>query len=43
MYADNTHLTFASDNIETINDAMNLDLSNVNTWLTTKKIDPKFS
>ena len=30
MYADDTHLTFASNNIETINDVMNYDLSNVN-------------
>ena len=34
MYADDTRLTFASNNIETINDVMNHDLSNVNTWLT---------
>ena len=38
MYADDTHLTFASNNIETINDVMNLDLSNVNTWLTANKL-----
>ena len=31
MYADDTHLTFASNNIETINGVMNHDLSNVNT------------
>ena len=31
MYADDTHLTFASNNIETINDVINHDLSNVNT------------
>ena len=30
MYADDTHLTFASNNIETINDVLNYDLSNVN-------------
>jgi len=38
MYADDTHLTFASNNIETINDVMNLDLSNVNTWFTANKL-----
>ena len=38
MYADDTHLTFASNNIETINDVMNHDLSNVNTWLTANKL-----
>ena len=37
MYADDTHLTFASNNIESINDVMNHDLSNVNTWLTANK------
>ena len=37
MYADDTHLTFASNNIETINDVMNYDLSNLNTWLTANK------
>ena len=38
MYADDTHLTFASKNIETINDVMNHDLSIVNTWLTANKL-----
>ena len=38
MYADDTHLTFASNNIETINDVMNHDLSNVNTWLAANKL-----
>jgi len=41
MYADDTHLTFASNNsnnIETINDVMNHDLSNVNAWLTANKL-----
>ena len=33
-----TILTFASNNIETINDVMNHDLSNVNTWLTANKL-----
>ena len=38
MYADDTHLTFASYNIETINDVMNHDLSNANTWLPANKL-----
>ena len=38
MYADDTHPTFASNNIETINEVMNHDLSNVNTWLTANKL-----
>ena len=38
MYADDTHLTFASYKIETINDVMNHDLSNVNTWLPANKL-----
>ena len=38
MYADDTHLNFASNNIETINDVINHDLSNVNTWLTGNKL-----
>ena len=31
-------MTFASNNIETIKDVMNHDLSNVNTWLTANKL-----
>ena len=38
MYADDTHFTFASNNIETINDVMNPDLSNVNKWLVANKL-----
>ena len=38
MYADDTDLTFASYKIETINDVMNHDLSNVNTWLPANKL-----
>ena len=38
MYADDTHLAFASNNIKTINDVMNHDLSNVNSWLTANKL-----
>ena len=38
MYADNPHLTFACNNIETINDVMNHDLSNVSKWLVPNKL-----
>ena len=38
MYADDTHLTFACNNIETINDVMNHDLRNVNKWLVANKL-----
>ena len=38
MYADDTHLTFACNNIETINDVTNHDLSNVNKWLVANKL-----
>ena len=38
MYADDTHLTFACNNIETINDVMNHDLCNVNKWLAANKL-----
>ena len=38
MYSDDTHLTFASNNKETINDVINHDLSNVDTWLTANKL-----
>ncbi|EDO29611.1 predicted protein, partial [Nematostella vectensis] len=33
MYADDTHLTFASNNIEDINLYLNQDLANVGEWL----------
>ena len=38
MYADDTHLTLACNNIETTNDVMNHDLSNVNKWLVANKL-----
>ena len=38
MYADDTHLTVACNNIETINDVMKHDLSNVNKWLVANKL-----
>ena len=39
MHADDTHLTFACNSIETINDVMNRDLSNVNKWLVANKLN----
>ena len=37
MYADDTHLTFASDDINTIDEALNRDLDLVNNWLISNK------
>ena len=39
MYADDTHLTFATNNIEMINDVMNHDLSNVKLTLNSSKTE----
>ena len=38
MYVDDNHLTFACNNIETINDVMNHDLRNINKWLVANKL-----
>ena len=38
MYADDTHLAFACNNIETINDVINYNLSNINKWLVANKL-----
>ena len=38
MYADDTHLTFASNNIDDINSNLNQDLANVNEWLIANKL-----
>ena len=38
MYADNTHLTYASNNIEDIECTLNQDLANVSDWLKTYKL-----
>ena len=33
MYADDTHLTYADNDICSIEDSLNQDLSNINRWL----------
>lgn len=38
MYADDTHLTFSSNNINSINYHLNQDLSSVNEWLIANKL-----
>ena len=38
MYADNTHLTFASNNVEDMNLYLNQDLTKVNEWLVANKL-----
>ena len=38
MYADDTNLTFASNNIDDINYHLNLDLANVNKWLIANRL-----
>ena len=38
MYADDTHLTFASNNIQNINTVLNEDLGRVEKWLTANKL-----
>ena len=38
MYVDNTHLTYASDNIDNIQLRLNQDLENVHTWLRANKL-----
>ena len=38
MYADDTNLSFASDNIDTINHNINHELTNVNEWLIANKL-----
>ena len=38
MYADDTHLTFASNNVEDMNLYLNQDLAKVNEWLVTNKL-----
>ena len=37
-YADDTHITFASNNIQTINTVLNEDLAKVEKWLTANKL-----
>ena len=38
MYADDTHISFASNNIENINTTLNVDLARVEKWLTAHKL-----
>lgn len=38
MYADDTHLTFASNNIDDIESYLNQDLANVNEWLIANRL-----
>ena len=38
MYADDTHLTFASNNMKDIEFYLNQDLANVNQWLMANKL-----
>ena len=38
MYADDTHITFASNNIQNINTVLNEDLARVEKWLTAYKL-----
>ena len=38
MYADDTHLTYASNKIHNIQTSLNEDLENVQNWLRTKKL-----
>ena len=38
MYADDTHLTFASNNVTDLNTYLNHDLANVNKWLIVNKL-----
>ena len=38
MYADDTHLTFASNNITEIENYLNVDLANVSEWLIANKL-----
>ena len=38
MYADDTHLTYADNDICSIEASLNQDLSNINRWLITNKL-----
>ena len=38
MYADNTHLTYASDNVENIESYLNQDLENIYSWLRANRL-----
>ena len=38
MYADDTNITFHSRNLTELEDTMNIELVNLNTWLTSNKL-----
>ena len=38
MYADDTHLTFASDNVDDIESHLNEDIANVTKWLNSNRL-----
>ena len=38
MYADDTHISFANNNIENINTVLNVGLARVEKWLTANKL-----
>ena len=38
MYADDTNITFHSRNLTELEDTMNMELINLNTWLTSNKL-----
>ena len=43
MYEDNTHLTYADNDIYTIEASLNQDLSNINRWLSANKLTPNMT
>ena len=40
MHADDTHLTYADNDICSMEASLNQDLSNINRWLTANKLAP---
>ena len=38
MYADDTHVTYADSDVNTIQSCLNLDLNNISKWLIVNKI-----
>ena len=43
MYEDNTHLTYADNDIYAIEASLNQDLSNINRWLSANKLTPNMT
>ena len=43
MYEDKTHLTYADNDIYTIEASLNQDLSNINCWLSANKLTPNMT